>query len=210
MHRPSSIFDDQEGAKLVIQSKEDYIYYLREDKKALGRTSLSFIELIGRLVFPDWILDFQRLLRKLEYLTNLNGQGFIHRIVYLYYWSKFRRLSVKLGFSIPLNVFGPGLSIVHYGTIVVNCNARIGANCRIHVDTNIGASGGTDKAPCIGDNVYIAPGVKVFGDIQIPSNTALGANAVVNRSFKEEGMLIAGVPAKVIGKVDIKQLIRHI
>ena len=58
--------------------------------------------------------------------------------------------------------------------------------------------------------MYFAPGVKVFGDIQIPSNTALGANAVVNRSFNEEGTLIAGVPAKVIGKLDIKQLIKHI
>lgn len=40
-------------------------------------------------------------------------------------------LGEKLGFSIGLNVFGPGLSIAHYGCIVVNSGARIGTNCRI-------------------------------------------------------------------------------
>ena len=99
---------------------------------------------------------------------------------------------------------------MHYGTIVVNSNAKVGANCRIHVDTNIGASGGTNKAPQIGDNVYIAPGVKIFGDIKIPSNTVIGANSVVNKSFDEENMLIAGIPAKVIKPIDIKQIIKHI
>lgn len=41
-------------------------------------------------------------------------------------------MSAKLSISIKPNVFGPGLSIAHYGGIVVNPNAHIGSNCRIH------------------------------------------------------------------------------
>ena len=194
----------------MIRSKDDYLMYLEADRIALSRPVRTIVSNFIALINPDYIWNFQRLLRRLEYLKNVKSRGLINNILYLYLRLKFKKLSLRLGFSIPENVFGPGLAIVHYGTIVVNKNSRVGANCRIHADTNIGASGGTDRAPRIGDNVYFAPGVKVFGDIQIPNNTALGANAVVNRSFKEEGTLIAGVPAKVIGKLDIKQLIKHI
>ena len=80
-------------------------------------------------------------------------------------------------------MFGPGLSIAHAGTIVVNSNAKIGANCRIHVCVNIGADV-TDgsKAPIIGDNCYIGPGAKLFGSIILGNNVGIGANAVVNKS----------------------------
>jgi serine O-acetyltransferase len=194
----------------MIRSKDDYIWYLEADRIALSRPKPTILSNIIAIFNPDYIWSFQRLLRRLEYLKNVKPSGAIGKVVYFFLRLRFKKMSLKLGFSIPENVFGPGLAIVHYGTIVVNKNTRVGANCRIHVDTNIGASGGTDRAPCIGDNVYIAPGVKIFGDIKIPNNTAFGANAVVNRTFKEEGTLIAGVPAKVIGEIDIRKLIRHI
>jgi serine O-acetyltransferase len=117
----------------------------------------------------------------------------------------FRHQSIKLGFSIPPNVFGPGLAIVHYGTIVVNGNARVGANCRLHVCVNIGGSGllvKSDKAvhlaPQIGSNVYISAGVKIYGPVRIADGIAIGANAVVNRTLETPSTTIAGVPARVI------------
>lgn len=194
----------------MILSKEDLLNYLEADRIALGRNKIGFVNKLIRLISPDYIWDFQRLLRKLEYYKNIKNNGFINKLIYLYLRLKYKKLSVKLGFTIPENVFGPGLAIVHYGTIVVNQNAKIGANCRIHVGTNIGASGGTNKAPQIGDNVYIAPGVKIIGDIKIPSNTAIGANSVVTKSFDEENMMIAGIPAKIIKPIVIKQIIKHI
>jgi serine O-acetyltransferase len=98
-----------------------------------------------------------------------------------------------------LNVFGPGLSIAHRGTIVINNATKIGANCRLHACVNIGTKAGYDNmAPKIGDNVYIGPGVKIFGNIEIADGIAIGANAVVNRSFIEPNITIAGVPAKKI------------
>ena len=107
----------------------------------------------------------------------------------------------SLGFTIPLNVFGPGLSIAHSGTIVINESCRIGKNCRIHTCVNIGTKAGfSDQSPKIGDNVYIGPGAKIFGLIEIADNIAIGANSVVNKSFFEPGISIAGVPAKKISE----------
>lgn len=108
----------------------------------------------------------------------------------------------KYNWTIPINVFGPGLAIVHAGTIVVSGSAQVGKNCRIHVCTNIGRAairdGKESGAPVIGDNVYIGPGAKLFGPIRIGDNTVIGANAVVNKSFEEGNCTIAGVPAKMV------------
>ena len=93
-------------------------------------------------------------------------------------------------------MFGPGLSLAHTGNIIINPNAHIGENCRIHVGVNIGAH--HDKAPSIGNNVYIGPGAILFGDIQIADNISIGANATVNKSFTEPNVVIAGTPASVV------------
>ncbi|WP_370391195.1 serine O-acetyltransferase [uncultured Winogradskyella sp.] len=193
----------------MIQSKKDYIYYLKQDKKALGINPVGFEAKLIHYLSPNPIWVFQKTMRKLEYYNNCRSKG-LNKLFIAYLRYRFKKISIKLGFSIPINVFGPGLSIVHYGTIVVNRRSKVGANCRMHACVNIGASGGSILAPQIGDNVYIAPGAKIYGDISIASNTAIGANAVVNKSFKDENTVLAGVPAKVIGDVDIKKIIKHI
>ncbi|MFV9551016.1 serine O-acetyltransferase [Algibacter sp. PT7-4] len=191
----------------MIQNKADYYKYIKQDKVALGVDSNNFFR---KIIAPNYIWEFQKRLRKVEYLKNCKSHSVIGKLLYKYHKVKFRKQSLKLGFSIPENVFGPGLSIVHYGTIVINSNAKIGKNCRIHACTNIGASGGKPEAPQIGDNVYIGPGAKIYGNITIGNNTAISANAVVNKSFKEDGMLLAGNPAEKIKKIDIKRIIKHI
>ena len=104
-------------------------------------------------------------------------------------------LGLLCGFSIGLNCFGKGLSISHIGTIVVNHEAKIGENCRLHVCTNIGTG-----SPKIGNNVYIGPGAKIFGKIQVADGTQIGANAVVNKDFLEVNRTIVGVPAHYVEK----------
>jgi serine O-acetyltransferase len=193
----------------MISSKADYIRYLNQDKKALGVKSKGLEDKIVRYVSPNQIWKFQKTMRKLEYYNNCKNNG-LYKLYFFYLKYKFKRISIKLGFSIPINVFGPGLAIVHYGTIIVNSNAKVGQNCRIHACVNIGASGGQQEAPQLGDNVYIAPGAKIYGNIKIANNIAIGANAVVNKSFEEENILIAGNPAKKIKEIDIKKIIRHI
>ncbi len=87
--------------------------------------------------------------------------------------------------------------------LLLHQTAKIGANCNIPVCVNIGvAAGAPNQVPQIGNNVYIAPGVKIFGEREI----AIGANAVVNKSFRDPG--IAGVPAQKINSQGSEGIVR--
>jgi len=193
----------------MITNKEEYLYYIQQDALALGIDNKTLRSKAERLIIVNVIYEFQKKLRKIEYYKNCRTDLF-SKFIYGCMKIRFLKLSRRLGFSIPENVFGPGLSIVHYGTIVVNANAKVGANCRIHPSTCIGASGGNSMAPIIGDNVYIAPGAKIYGNITISNNIAISANAAVGKSFFEENIMIGGVPAKKIKEVNIKNIIKHL
>ncbi len=129
----------------------------------------------SRYVVTHRIAAFMKLMRVSEHYRGRGGFGKV-----AYYWNRFRfeRLSEALGFDIPLGVFGPGLSIAHKGTIVVNGDARVGRNCRIHPGATIGAVRGL--APTIGDDVFIGPSVGVYGPVTIGDRATLGPNSLVN------------------------------
>lgn len=175
----------------MIKSKEDYLLYLEYDKKALGKKYKK------PKIIHDEIWRFQRLLRKTEYYVNVRkdplGKIYSFLLQYRYY-----KLRLKHNTFIPLNVFGPGLSIAHFGSIVVNGNSKVGKNCRIQESTTIGATNGSDKAPILGDNIFIGSGARIIGDIQIANDVCIGAGAVVVKSVLDKGITIGGVPAKRI------------
>ncbi|MDO6386051.1 serine O-acetyltransferase [Uliginosibacterium sp. 31-12] len=170
-----------------IQSRHELEYFLAADRFALGRDR-------SRPCFYDQVWKFQIFLRCVEFYS---GQSGVLSSLLLFYF-KFRklRLAHSLGFDIPPDVFGPGLRINHFGNVVVNVNARIGAWCDIHQGVNVGVDfdGGV---PVVGDNAWIGPGAKLYGPISIGSGVVIGANAVVNKSFGS-AVTVAGVPAKVI------------
>jgi serine O-acetyltransferase len=182
----------------MIKSRSDYGRYLEADRIALNQPNS------WRARLTDEIWRYQRALRRAEYLSNCR-KNFLLRL-----WAKYRlrKIGVQLGFSIPLNTCGPGLSIAHIGTIVVNGGARIGPNCRMHVCVNIGtAAGESASAPVIGANCYIGPGAKLFGPIVIGPNTVVGANAVVNKSFPAGGVTLGGIPARIISNKSSENLL---
>lgn len=185
----------------MIETKQDYLYYLKADRIALN--------------IPPWpqsmkyhlfhrIWKYERLLRKEEYLTNCK-RGRFWGVYRLFIEHRKSRLGLKLGaIGIPANVFGPGLSIAHHGPINISERARVGKNCRIHNCVTIGDKDGNpcdeNAVPTIGDNVFIGPCVSIFGKVTIPDNVAIGANSVVNKSFYEPNITIAGVPAKKVSE----------
>ena len=175
----------------MITDKTSYRYFLERDLKAYQLEHLSF--------YNYWRMDclrFQRRLRRIEYLYNAcHGNPFCKIELFLLEIIN-HRLATRLGLSIPKNVFGAGLCIVHYGTIVVSPEAKIGENCRMHPSTSIGDYNGT---PTLGNNVYIGPGAKLFGDITIGNNVAIGANAVVNTNIPDN-VTVGGIPAKIISE----------
>lgn len=106
-----------------------------------------------------------------------------------------RALGMKKRRPFLATVSGGGLKINHYGLIVVHPLERIGEWCDIHQGVNIGQNIEKGSVPVIGDNVWIGPGVKMFGKIALGDNMMLGAGAIVNKSFEEGNCTIAGNPA---------------
>lgn len=174
----------------MIKSKNDLLEYLEADKKALNRKG-------NRPTFNDVIWRYEILLRKCEYWQNKNT--FFSKIPGgVYRYLRFR-IGLKCNITISPNTVGKGLCISHIGPIVVSNYASIGENCRLHIGVNIGADFRDGKAaPKIGNNVYIGPGAKLYGDISIADGIAIGANSVVNKSFDVPNISIAGIPARPI------------
>lgn len=153
---------------------------------------------------PRWIGDdiwkYQIILRKYEYWLN-QPSGIISKLVRSYWRYHYYKQSIRLNFEIPPFVFAAGLSIAHRGPIIVNPNARIGENCRVHSGVNIGTAAGTQAAaPKLGNNCYIGPGAKLFGAIEVADGVAIAAQAVVHRSCEESNVTLGGVPARIIAR----------
>ena len=164
------------------------IYYLKCDEIARWGRKATALEKI-RL---GSIWKYNIVLRKLEYIKNCNRKRILEHLT---------------GWYIPENVFGSGLCLVHKGPVIVNNNARFGCNVRIQAMVNIGASGGKKDAPHAGDMIYITLGSKLFGNIELRNNVAIGANAVVNKSYKEDNITLAGVPAKIVSYHDCRDYV---
>ncbi len=146
------------------------------------------------LQFP--LIAWQRTLRKTEYVANTRT-GKIWRPYVLLWKARFLRKSMRLNLEIPLNVFGPGLTVAHYANIVVNADARVGANCRIHPGACVGDS--KDKCPMIGDDVYIGNGAIIIGGVRVGNRVKIGPHALVRESI-EDGDIVVGTMGKKVRK----------
>lgn len=183
----------------MIKTKKDLQEYLDADKRALGRTG-------KRPRFDDVIWKYEILLRKCEYYGNTGG--LLNKILGSYYRYRRFKLGLLCGFGIRPNTCGKGLCLAHVGPIIINGKAQIGEYCKIHVGVNIGADARKrGEFPVIGNHVYIAPGAKIFGNITIGDYVAIGANAVVNKSFPMSNVTIAGIPAKIINEKGVKDIL---
>ena len=176
----------------MIKTKTDLKYYMECDRIAMNKK--------GRARPHDLTYWFLHCLRHYEY--RYNNSGIVNRAMAVLWHIRFKRISEKCGFTIPINRTGPGLCLPHYGTIVISGNAHIGENCKIHAGVNIGASGGRPEAKTVGNNVYIGPGAKIIGGGEIADGVVIGANAVVTGSVTEPGITVGGIPAKKISDND--------
>lgn len=173
------------------RTREELRYYLAADLAALGHDRRPR----GAALFHP-IVHFQGLLRRVEYLDRRSDP--ISRVVVSAHKLRLLRLGQRLGLTIPRGVFGPGLAIVHYGSVTVNPNATVGGNCRLHSDVVIGSKRG--RSPVIGNDVWIGAGAKVFGRVTVGDGAVIGANAVVDSDVPEHTVVV-GVPARVVRAV---------
>ncbi len=108
----------------------------------------------------------------------------------------------KYGIAIPeYTQVGPGFFINRFGNIMVNGDAIIGANCNITHGAMLGQMnrGPRKGSPVLGDEVFLAAGSKVIGNIMLGNRVAVGANAVVTKDI-EQGTAVGGIPAKPLSK----------
>ena len=144
-----------------------------------------------------WIIFFYRIGHK---LVRLAASRRLFKLISIPYGFFYFVLKLLVGIDIPLEVkIGPGLYIGHTGGIFLHPDAIIGANCNLSQGVTIGEGGraGARGVPHIGDRVYIAPGAKVFGNITVGNDVAVGANAVVTKDVADSAV-VGGVPAKVL------------
>lgn len=173
----------------MITNRSAYRSYLRDDLAAHGIMRWHFWLMLR---YPT--VRYQRVLRHVELWLNTDPSP-LTRAMLLYWRVRLKYLGIRLGLTIPPNVFGAGLAIAHFGSVVVNDQVRAGRCVRLHNNVNIGVRNG--RTPSIGDRVYIGPGAVLFGGIHIGDDCVIGANSVVD-SDVPSGVTVAGAPARII------------
>lgn len=123
-------------------------------------------------------------------------------LIRIYAYMRLLHIRNKTGIQIsPSTRIGKGFYIGHYGSIVINPHTVIGENVNIIQTCTIGVAyrGKHEGVPTIGDRVYIGAGARIFGDIKIGDNIAIGVNSVVTHDVHNNAVVV-GAPAKVISK----------
>ena len=150
--------------------------------------------LLNGLDIQKW--KYVKSLRKLEYYYANRNRSILYAMLNLFYARKFNKLGLKLGIELERGVFDEGLMIFHTVGIVINGDAKIGKNCKLHGGNVIGNKGNDLGTPVIGDNVRLGTGAKVLGNVFIADDIQIGAGAVVVHSCYKKGALLVGIPAK--------------
>lgn len=140
---------------------------------------------------------YVRALRYCGYYVANKKKTVFHELLSVYWRRKVNVMGAKLGLMCGCMACDTGLTIYHYGNIVIDGN--FGRNLKLHGDNCIGRNSlGGDDMPTLGDNVRLGVGAKVIGDIYIANDVTIAAGAVVTKSCYEEGATLAGVPARII------------
>jgi serine O-acetyltransferase len=109
-------------------------------------------------------------------------------------------VEVSTGVELPNRAeVGGGLFIPHANGIIVHMNVKMGRHCNLshQVTIGLGGRGAAQGTPVIGDRVFIGPGAKLFGPIQIGDDVAIGANSVVMKPLPNSAVAV-GMPAKIV------------
>lgn len=106
----------------------------------------------------------------------------------------------------PAARLGKGIFLDHATGLVVGETAVVGDNVSILQDVTLGGTGkeSGDRHPKIGHGVLIGAGAKVLGNITVGDCAKIAACSVVLKPV-EAYTTVAGVPAKVVGKIEDRE-----
>lgn len=109
-------------------------------------------------------------------------------------------IEIVTGISIPPECeIGDGIYIGHYGSIILEAQARIGHNCSLAQNVTIGTAPSAEGrgAPTIGNRVFIGAHSVIVGKITIGDDAVICAGSVVNKSVPARAVVM-GNPARVV------------
>jgi serine O-acetyltransferase len=106
-------------------------------------------------------------------------------------------LRLLIGAELPSAVeAGPGLRLPHAGRgVILHPTAQLGEDVTLYHRVTLGNSGPADRAPVLGDRVYVGAGATIIGEVTVGDDVAVGAGAVVTRDV-DARTTVAGVPAR--------------
>lgn len=175
----------------MIKTRKELSFYLQADRMMnRGTFKVSWKEKLRSFIMPDYIMDYLSYMRKADFYNSQGG--WIDKLKANYYALRQRKLGIKLGFSISRDVFGYGLVIPHYGTIVVGGGNKIGNYAVLHTSTCI-----TNGHKVIGDGLYVSTGAKLTTVNQLGDNITIAANSVLTSDIVLSGVLVVGMPAYI-------------
>lgn len=137
-------------------------------------------------------------MRYVEYYGTLKKKSKIFLIPYLYHLSRLRKESHITGFQISPGTCGKGLTIWHWGPIIVNGKARIGENCTLYPGVLIGHKSSGGDTPVIGDNVFIGSGTKIIGEVKIGNNVTIGQNCVIVKDIADNQTVVSNDRLRIL------------
>lgn len=141
------------------------------------------------------VVYFEWLLRRSEYWSHPSrSRGPTTTVMRVWLKVRLRRQSERLGFDVPLGVFGPGLSIAHSGLLVVSGLSSVGARCRMHQGVTL--AGTPEGGPQLGDDVFIGANAQLIGPIVVADGAFIYPGAVCSIDVPH-GCAAAGVPARL-------------
>lgn len=135
---------------------------------------------------------FLYVFRNLKKSIKYSPKWFIFKFLY-------NKYTFKYGFQIPIETeIGRGFYIGHFGTIIINKDVIIGANCNIAPNVVIGQTnrGKLKGTPTLKDKVWIGSGAVIVGKITIGTNVLIAPNAFVNFDIPDNSK-VSGNPAKI-------------
>jgi len=176
---------------MIRTKRELYFYILADRMMNRGVFHYSLSDKIKKIFIPDYIMSFLESMRKAEYYKGKHG--IINKLYFYLSSIKYNKLGYKLSFSIGLNTLGYGVSIPHYGTIIIGKKNSIGKYAVLHTNTCI-----TSMGTIIGDGLNLSTGSIITKKIILGNYITICANSIINNDFETDRKLIGGNIAKYI------------
>jgi serine O-acetyltransferase len=161
-----------------------FVQSIRADFEATERQRARYREnhvrnRLAVLLVPDIGIQSMAAIRLMQLAGDLHipfGSAMISRLIrYIYNMEIHPRASIE-----------PGVTLIHGVGLTVDEHAHVSSDCIVAHNVTLGAVAdpetGVFKAPVLGKNVHVGPGVQILGAITIGENSKIMAGASVTES----------------------------